>query len=211
MGLIAALVVVFWEVPATATPLCAAGDSLSTPFGWIYQLPPNIDVTSVGAVGTPSRVWVPTHSSGRFSTLVDCAEMGGRVASINLGTNDIFIYDVTVEEYFDNAVLILNALAPHFEQVVWIYTMPYVEIEVLYAAVDWLYCISQHDLLEIEDYSGGRDFQCCHPNIQGQKKLAAEYVRLVPEPSLFALSISALLTLGVVRLGQSVRLTHPRS
>ena len=195
----------------SATPLCAAGDSLSTPFGWISQLPPNIDVTSVGVGGTPSFVWVPAHASGHLSTLIDCGEMGGRVASMNLGTNDRFIYGVSAEEYFDNAALILNALAPHFEQVVWIYIKPYVEIELLCAAVDWLFCISQWDLLTVDDYSGDRPFQCCHPNIQGQQKLAAEYVRLVPEPSRFALSISARLTLGVVRVGQSVRFTHPRS
>ena len=195
---ISILCVGFLVAPAGATQLCAGGDSISLADGWVSALPPGFDVTSVGVGGTLTPNWVPSFGLGHFGDLVQCGlETEGELASINLGTNDLF-WGVDPITYYFNARDIINGLEPHFDRVVWIYGRTYEVTEALCNMYDWVDCMALDEILMEEDFG---DFH--HPNEQGRQILAAEFVQVVPEPSQLALSIAALLCILALRLSKS--------
>jgi len=188
--------------PVGATQLCAGGDSISLEDGWISALPPAFAVTSVGVGGTLTRNWLPDRV-GHFGDLVQCGlETGGELASINLGTNDL-LWEVGWVEYLSSAQNIINGLEPHFDRLVWIYGRTYETMELMCDHYDWVDCMALDEILTEEDFGPFH-----HPNEQGREILAAEFVRVVPEPSELALSIAAVLCVLALKLSR--RLGPPR-
>lgn len=195
--------------PATATLLCAGGDSLSVFMPWWEHLPIEYDSVTVGVGGDTSRTWTSFHPSTHIFDMVDCAvdavAMAAEdelvVGTMNLGTNDALIWGITEEEYVRNASSAMEVISPHFDEVVWIQRF-YPGTDGACNEFDNVTCLSQEFVLDegMADYiEQNVPWGCCHPSEQGGAKLAAAVVEIVPEPTQGLSMLTAVVVVLLIR------------